>query len=218
MKCTSSLETFLVFMFFWGGRKGWRERLGQNTSSIWKQKSCCSVFSSQHGKKITQQKGKGNVMFLPKEKQKPSPPNKREKEMWCFAKGKKQKPWPPNKREKGSWLLLLMGHMKKDRGIQSKLIFLSRILTQLSYEEYNDTKHPTTQSNDLVTSPCQLWNLNAFCCSFMIKYGYIRHDWEWALQNLYCSCTKVACTLLAKWFFICATQKNWGSKEKTVCT
>jgi hypothetical protein len=76
MKCTSSLETFLVFMFFWGGRTGGRERLGQDTSSIWKQKSLCSVFSSQHGKKI-----KKKCDVLPKEKQKPSPPNKREKEM-----------------------------------------------------------------------------------------------------------------------------------------
>ncbi len=73
MKCTNSLETFLVFMFFWGGREGGRERLGQ----ILQFGSKKPLFSFQFP---TWQKDK-KCDVLPKEKQKPSPPNKREKEM-----------------------------------------------------------------------------------------------------------------------------------------
>jgi hypothetical protein len=51
-----------------------------------KGKRKCDVFVKGKTKTMTtQQKGKGNVMFLPKEKQKPCPPNKREKEVgFCF--------------------------------------------------------------------------------------------------------------------------------------
>lgn len=98
-----------------------------------------------------------------------------------------------------------------------KLIFLFRILTQFSYEEYNDTKHPTTQSNDLVTSPCQLWNLNAFGCSFMIKYGYIRHDWEWAYNTCIVFAQRWLAHSLQSGSSSMPPKKNWDPK-KTICT
>jgi hypothetical protein len=84
-----------------------------------------------------------------------------------------------------------------------KLIFLLRIWTQFSYEAYNDTKHPTTQSNDLVTSPCQLWNLiskHSVVVSWS-KYGYKTHDWEWAYKT---------CIILAQtWFAHSLLCKVW---------
>jgi hypothetical protein len=131
-----------------------------------------------------------------------------------FCQRKNKKPWPLNTREKGSWLLLVMGHMQKGcKNPIIKLIFLWRILTQFSYEEYNDTKHPTTQSNDLVTSPCQLWNLK--CILVVVSWSSIRHDWEWAYKTCIVLAQRwLAHTLLVKWFFISATQRNWGSKWK----
>jgi hypothetical protein len=90
-------------------------------------------------------------------------------------------------------------------------------LTQLSYEEYNDTKHPTTQSNDLVTSPCQLWNLNAFGCSFMIKYGYIRHDWEWAYKTCIVLAQRWLAQSLQSGSSSVPPKKIWDRK-KTICT
>ncbi len=135
MKCTSSLETFLVFMFFWGGREGGREEDRDLVKYFFnlEAKSFCSVFSSQHGKKIK------NVMFCQRKYKSHHHPTKGKKEMWCFCqrkykshhhptKGKrkrdvfakgKTKTMTTQQKGKGSWLLLLMGHMKKDGGIQS---------------------------------------------------------------------------------------------------
>jgi hypothetical protein len=93
---------------------------------------------------------------LPKEKQKPSPPNKREKGNVMFCQRKNKNHDHPTK---GKRKLASAFNGSYEKGLRNpiiKLIFLFRILTQFSYEEYNDTKHPTTQSNDLVTSPCQL--------------------------------------------------------------
>jgi hypothetical protein len=113
-------------MFFWGGREG---ETWSNTSSIWKQKACVQFSVPNMAKRLKK------CDVLPKEKQKPSPPNKRGKRKCDVLPKEKQKPSPPNKREKGkcdvlpkektktmttqqkgkgSWLLLLMGHMKKD--------------------------------------------------------------------------------------------------------
>ncbi len=173
-------------------------------------KSLCSVFSSQHGKKIkkmwcfakgktkaitTQQKGKKEMWCFAKGKTKAiTTQQKGKRKMWCFAKGKNKNHDHPTK---GKRKLASAFNGSYEKGLRNpiiKLSFLFRILTQFSYEEYNDTKHPTTQSNDLVTSPCQLWNLNAFGCSFMIKVWVYKTWLRMGLQYLYCSCTKVACT------------------------